>query len=643
MTKLINPTKISGEFETDHLSAFSVDLVANAKLHRSFLQDLHKLDVSLKFLPHRNNQELALRALYRYCKCWLPLVVQLANKKSDEALSNGFAYDISYLKSLKLVPPADVAWLWHCHRLAPSSYFKYLREEFMGCKNLDLDNSDIVMPFSFQHCEDMNNDKKIHYCNLDSDSEIDAENTRQLWEIYYPDEPFFLQEYVNGMMSIPKESSKLMGFDLLGSIERQALFLWQISSSAFDDESFLKDGVSNYLKFLLLKRMKNAEVPILVPTYQIDLLWHTHMLSSAKLYDIDCRNITGSSFNHDDSLNDRSEGSDLNVAFDKTSKYWLTTYGSQYKVEGGMYRGEPPHNYFTSDWSSRADKDVGNVIGNIRLIGVVGAGSSNVNESADVLEWISPLATLPNNEPAFVEMNEKSTVKGVNANPKKENFIFGEGSRGIGYYHEQTRDAYQIVCKRLEKRIDDIDEGLGYSYIFIFCCFPCFFCLIFCWSFGDSCQPFCDSVQRMMEDLFENLGLGIINSYIFMIFFLLFGFFLTIGIKEKKKELSKLKVILREVERRKAADRPYPFSKEVSDRKSGNKHISGETNYNDQLAGGLIGGSHSDYGAVYRQDIHHLPNHISEAAGCGGGSACSGYAAACGAGKHHFLFHNIEA
>ena len=69
MTKLINPTKISGEFETDHLSAFSVDLVANAKLQRSFLQDLHKLDVSLKFLPHRNNQELALRALYRYCKC----------------------------------------------------------------------------------------------------------------------------------------------------------------------------------------------------------------------------------------------------------------------------------------------------------------------------------------------------------------------------------------------------------------------------------------------------------------------------------------------------------------------------------------------------------------------------------------------
>ena len=82
--------------------------------------------------------------------------------------------------------------------------------------NLDLDNSDMVMPFSFQHCEHMNNDKKIHYCNLDSDSEIDAENTRQLWLMNYPNEPFFLQEFVNGMMSIPKQSSKLMGFDLLG-------------------------------------------------------------------------------------------------------------------------------------------------------------------------------------------------------------------------------------------------------------------------------------------------------------------------------------------------------------------------------------------------------------------------------------------
>merc|ERR1712232_1420968 len=101
---------------------------------------------------------------------------------------------------------------------------KFLRQEFVGYMNLDLDSSDMVMPFSFQHCEDVNDDKKIRYCNVDRESEASARKTRELWEMKYPDEPFFLQEYAVSVKSFSPESPKLMGFDLLGSIERQALF-----------------------------------------------------------------------------------------------------------------------------------------------------------------------------------------------------------------------------------------------------------------------------------------------------------------------------------------------------------------------------------------------------------------------------------
>ena len=51
----------------------------------------------------------------------------------------------------------------------------------------------------------------------------------------------------------------------------------------------------------------------IVPCYDIDLMWHTHQLFPLK-YKEDMERILGKIFNHDDSVNDRSEGSRLNNA-----------------------------------------------------------------------------------------------------------------------------------------------------------------------------------------------------------------------------------------------------------------------------------------------------------------------------------------
>ena len=54
----------------------------------------------------------------------------------------------------------------------------------------------------------------------------------------------------------------------------------------------------------------------------------------------------GTTLNHDDSLNDRTEGSDLEKAFNVTKRLWKDLFGADYVVDGGMYRGEPPPQYF---------------------------------------------------------------------------------------------------------------------------------------------------------------------------------------------------------------------------------------------------------------------------------------------------------
>lgn len=131
--------------------------------------------------------------------------------------------------------------------------------------------------------------------------------TQRLWQETYPNEPFFLAAEQASSESIEKKSSNLLsGVDLLASTERQATFLWQVPGEQFDDIEFLNEGVENYYRFLCLKPKAQSKKQILVPTYQIDLMWHTHILSSIALYNKDCKAIVGSMFHYDNSLNDRT-------------------------------------------------------------------------------------------------------------------------------------------------------------------------------------------------------------------------------------------------------------------------------------------------------------------------------------------------
>jgi hypothetical protein len=88
---------------------FSVDLVEQAKKHIIFLCTLHKQGTTINI-----KEELSEETLRRYLKFWLPFVAH------------------HHYTDVPLIPPPDIVWFWHCHRLAPYRYAKYVQREFFS-------------------------------------------------------------------------------------------------------------------------------------------------------------------------------------------------------------------------------------------------------------------------------------------------------------------------------------------------------------------------------------------------------------------------------------------------------------------------------------------------------------------------------
>ena len=384
---------------------FSADLVSLCQAHTAFLLALHQRGVSLATPTQAS--------LTRYVDFWLPLVASVA-------VGNG--------NSL-LIPPSDIAWLWHCHRLSPARYRAYCQKSFDGTV------LEAQPPFSFQHRE---NNMDISFATPDTET-MTASHTRDLWETAYPQEPFFWNGPDKPESAPPPQSFLLEGFDLVASTDSQANFLWQVSGPHFADAAFLQDGLVQYYKFLQLARSSHP----LVPTYQIDLVWHTHILHSAAAYQEECQQIRGAFLHHDDSLNDRTPGAALDLAFQQTCALWLHTYGESYVVPGGMYRGEPPLVYYDHNvWKPTVHGDATDQVATMIV-----AGASSTGKAEPTRPWKTlkePGALLPPNPP--------SPESGVNSNKQMEGYVFGKEGDQVGYFSLDTKEAWVILETRLKKR-----------------------------------------------------------------------------------------------------------------------------------------------------------------------------------------------
>lgn len=117
------------------------------------------------------------------------------------------------------------------------------------------------------------------------------------------------------------------------------------------DDRFLEGAVARYKGFLhLIKRNSERSMKrFCVPTYDIDLIWHSHQLNPKSYYK-DLVAAIGKVLEHDDTDSDRSKGKKLDVGFSATTKQWEVTFGSRYWRAGAMHRGTAPSPVTSSPW-----------------------------------------------------------------------------------------------------------------------------------------------------------------------------------------------------------------------------------------------------------------------------------------------------
>ncbi|WZZ63899.1 hypothetical protein YC2023_075269 [Brassica napus] len=279
----------------------SIDLIAESKKHLQFLGvvDCNQLLYDGPALK---------RAIYRYNAYWLPL---LAKHSESSSICEG-----------PLVPPFDCEWVWHCHRLNPVNLsivrYKSDCEEFYGRV---LDNSGILSSANGS-------------CKL---------QTEKLWKRLYPMESYDLD--LDKAISEPiSPLEKCTTYDLVSAAKRQSSFylevskplvgvsMLQVSRANVDSVIIMEEVVGRYKAFLYLIKQNGEKTikPICVPTYTIDLIWHTHQLNPSSYYK-DMVKIFGNILQHDDTADsDTSEGMNLDTVYSRTTAQCEETFGQRY-------------------------------------------------------------------------------------------------------------------------------------------------------------------------------------------------------------------------------------------------------------------------------------------------------------------------
>ena len=219
--------------------------------HQTFLRAVSKT------LPNKG-KTISCSNFTRYQNQWLPLVA----KYPEEAL----------------IPPLDIAWIWHAHRLAPLLYTAYCKEEYGHI----LDQKS-----TFKHTTHNN-------------------RTHELWAQHYPGVPFHAaKQPAQGQQSFAIGCGDT-SYDLAKACCRQSSFLQTISGPIFSSAEYLSHAIQQYTQFLLVvKHSHEFNNQLMVPSIAIDLVWHTHQLLSTSNYIKETTSIAGFPVNHNDNIDEQ--------------------------------------------------------------------------------------------------------------------------------------------------------------------------------------------------------------------------------------------------------------------------------------------------------------------------------------------------
>ncbi|KAF3481518.1 uncharacterized protein GIQ15_04277 [Arthroderma uncinatum] len=234
---------------------------------------------------------------------------------------------------IPLLPPLDILMVWHALLLNPVQFEKYCVDNKLTsiCK-LPFPWLDIHKAIDSENC--LYKPAEHDRLELPSDSLSDLDLFQHLVELgraedkaratLSRDSPQPSQVTASG-----NEPPWVKSGTLRENVERQASFvdkmhaqLW-IRSPAV--EGTLRRAVDRYEKFLWL--FKHYPLTTLVPTLDIDLVWHTH-LCSPEHYRHSMVARTGRFINHADTISKEV----LSHGIDKTAEFFLVRFGQEYDV-----------------------------------------------------------------------------------------------------------------------------------------------------------------------------------------------------------------------------------------------------------------------------------------------------------------------
>ena len=191
---------------------------------------------------------------------------------------------------------------------------------------------------------------------------------------------------------------------------------------------------------------------------QIDIMWHTHMLSSIACYNSDCKALMGDTLHHDDSLTDRTEGGILDHSYQSTKQIWHEQFGEDYAVTGGMYQGEPPKSYYGTDWTT-----IFNDSPLVMLTVPPEMGASSTSPTSAPTEWAPHDSNTSDGSPALVSPSRGVITHRVvlKDEPYKENYILGMHNQRTGFYHIETKEAHEIMLSRTSSKHHRLESDIA--------------------------------------------------------------------------------------------------------------------------------------------------------------------------------------
>lgn len=271
--------------------------------------------------------------------------------------------------------------------------------------------------------------------------------TEIYWKQKYPDQPFHIDlsgSDLEGEGQGQDLGSQIyeLSYDILAAAGRQKVFYYQVSLPHYIDKKFLDRALQRYKKYMFLKK-QNPTV-FLVPCYDMDLLWHSHMnfpLSYKTVTEL----LLGTMLNHDDSVNDRSPGSRLNTSDAVTRHLWKTTFNEHFSAYGAMYRGNPPTgklgNISETDMFGLVSKSVEIKFNKVELQGYrkesLGKFKLQIVEKSEML-----LPGRYHGEKEIVDMSEKVVAL------KGPEFVWNNAGSVTKYVHCLDSDNLYVVLTR---------------------------------------------------------------------------------------------------------------------------------------------------------------------------------------------------